>query len=123
MGSAPSDRYYNPLPVWAEGNAYFNGAKPMSREKAFVNAANKVSVCLEETVEGFVLKTNVFDYMPESQNKVITTDVLGMAFEPEQKFENPDGSPIVFDKDYYGKEHGGMPLAGPFAEPGILKLY
>ncbi len=123
MGSAPSDRYYNPLPVWAEGNAYFNGAKPMSREKAFVNAANKVSVCLEETGEGFVLKTNVFDYMPESQNKVITTDVLGMAFEPEQKFENPDGSPIVFDKDYYGKEHGGMPLAGPFAEPGILKLY
>lgn len=118
MGSAPSDRYYNPLPVWAEGNAYFNGAKPMSKEKAFVDETNKVSVCLEETAEGFVIKTNVYDYMPELQNRVITTDVLGMAFEPEQKFENPDGSPIVFDTDYYGKTRGETPLAGPFAEPG-----
>ncbi len=122
MGAAPSDRYYNPLPVWAEGNAYFNGAKPMSKEKAFVDETNKVSVCLEETAEGFVIKTNVYDYMPESQNKVITTDVLGMAFEPEQKFENPDGSPIIFDTDYYGNAHGEMPLAGPFAKPGIFKL-
>ena len=122
MGSAPSDRYYNPLPVWAEGNAYFNGAKPMSKEKAFVDETNKVSVCLEKTAEGFVIKTNVYDYMPESQNRVITTDVLGMAFEPEQKFENPDGSPIVFDTDYYGKTRGETPLAGPFAEPGIFKL-
>ena len=31
--------------------------------------------------------------MPEMQNRIITTEVLGMAFEPEQKFENPDGSP------------------------------
>ena len=81
-----------------------------------------MSVCLEKTAEGFVIKTNVYDYMPESQNRVITTDVLGMAFEPEQKFENPDGSPIVFDTDYYGKTRGETPLAGPFAEPGIFKL-
>ncbi len=103
MGSEPSDRYYNPLPVWAEGNVYFNGAKPMSKEKAFVDETNKVSVSLEETEEGFFLRTNLYDYMPEMQNEVITTDVLGMAFEPEQKFENPDGSPIVFNEDYFGK--------------------
>ncbi len=116
MGSAPSDRYYNPLPVWAEGNVYFNGAKPMSKEKAVVDGINKVTVRVEETAEGFSLKTNLYDYMPKTQNRVITTDVLGMAFEPEQKFENPDGSPIVFNEDYYGKPHGKTPLAGPFAE-------
>ncbi len=122
MGSAPSDRYYNPLPVWAEGNVYFNGARPMSKEKAFVDETNKVSVSVEQTEEGFFLKTNLYDYMPETQNKVITTDVLGMAFEPEQKFENPDGSPIVFSEDYYGKAHGEFPVAGPFAQPGMLKV-
>ena len=122
MGSEPSDRYYNPLPVWAEGNVYFNGAKPMSKEKAFVDETNKVSVSLEETEEGFFLRTNLYDYMPEMQNEVITTDVLGMAFEPEQKFENPDGSPIVFNEDYFGKAHGDKPLAGPFAEPGMMKI-
>lgn len=122
MGSAPSDRYYNPLPVWAEGNVYFNGAKPMSKEKAFVNETDEISVCVEETDEGFFLKTNLYDYMPETQCHVITTDVLGMAFEPEQKFENPDGSPIVFREDYYGNAHKEMPLAGPFAKSDSLRL-
>ena len=122
MGSAPSDRYYNPLPVWAEGNVYFNGAKPMSKEKAFVNETDEISVCLKETEEGFFLKTNLYDYMPETQCSVITTDVLGMAFEPEQKFENPDGSPIVFREDYYGNAHKEMPLAGPFAKSDSLRL-
>lgn len=122
MGSAPSDRYYNPLPVWSEGNVYFNGAKPMSREKAFVDETNKIDICVQETEEGFFLKTNLYDHMPEMQNRVITTDVLGMAFEPEQKFENPDGTPIVFDQDFYGKTHGEMPMAGPFEEVGMLKF-
>ncbi|MDE6320131.1 MAG: right-handed parallel beta-helix repeat-containing protein [Lachnospiraceae bacterium] len=116
MGSAPSDRYYNPLPVWSEGNVYFNGAKPMSNEKAYVDETNEIYVCVQETEEGFSLKTNLYDHMPELQNRVITTDVLGMAFEPEQNFENPDGSPIVFDQDFYGKSHGDIPMAGPFAE-------
>ncbi len=115
MGSAPSDRYYNPLPVWAEGNVYFNGAKPMSKEKASVNESDVISVCVEETEEGFFLRTDLYDYMPETPCRVITTDVLGMAFEPEQKFENPDGSPIVFREDYYGNAHGEKPCAGPFA--------
>ncbi len=118
MGSAPRDRYYNPLPVWVEGNVYFNGAKPMSREKAYVNDTDKVFAGVEETEEGFVLKTNLYDFMPETENSVITTETLGMAFEPEQKFENPDGSPIVFDTDYFGKAHGEKPAAGPFAKAG-----
>lgn len=87
-----------------------------------MDETNKVSICVEETAEGFLLKTNLYDYMPEIQNKVITTDVLGVAFEPEQRFEYPDGSAIVFNEDYYGKVHGEMPIAGPFAEPGILKV-
>lgn len=115
MGSAPSDRYYNPLPVWAEGNIYFNGAKPMSKETSFVDEENRVSISLKETDEGFYLSTNLYDYMPEIQNRVISTDILGEAFEPEQKFENPDGLPILFDEDYFGKPYGASPFAGPFS--------
>ena len=116
MGSEPSDRYYNPLPVWSEGNVYFNGAKPMSNEKAYVDETNEIYVSVQETEQGYSLKTNLYDHMPELRNRIITTDILGMAFEPEQKFENPDGSPIVFDQDFYGKSHGDIPMAGPFAE-------
>lgn len=46
---------------------------------------------------------------------MISTETLGMAFEPEQKYENPDGTPIVFRYDYFGNRQGIHPLPGPFA--------
>ena len=46
---------------------------------------------------------------------MINTDTLGMAFEPEQRFENPDGSDIVFDKDINGACRNEKSYAGPFA--------
>jgi hypothetical protein len=45
---------------------------------------------------------------------MITSDTLGMAFEPEQRFEGPDGEDIVFDTDFYGKTRPEEPVAGPF---------
>ncbi|MCM1156575.1 MAG: right-handed parallel beta-helix repeat-containing protein [Roseburia sp.] len=116
MGSAPSDRYYDPLPVWAEGNVYFNGARPMSGEKAHVDNEHKVTFSLQEKDGRYLLQTNLYEYIPESESRVITTDILGMAFEPEQKYENPDGTPIVMDKDYFGEDWGEKPCAGPFAD-------
>ena len=46
---------------------------------------------------------------------MISTDVLGEAFEPSQKFENPDGTPITFDVDYLGGHRGADVIPGPFA--------
>ncbi len=46
---------------------------------------------------------------------MINTDVLGMAFEPEQLFENPDGTDIQFDTDYFGGHRGVDVIPGPFA--------
>ena len=61
------------------------------------------------------LETNVYDYLPQNACAVISTETLGMAFEPEQKYENPDGTPIVFRYDYFGNRQGIHPLPGPFA--------
>lgn len=122
MGSAPSDRYYNPLPVWAEGNVYFNGAKPMSKEKAYVDKNHEITISLKEEGGSFFLETNLYEHMPEIANQVVTTELLGMAFEPEQKFENPDGTPIVMDTDYFEKAWGTNPGAGPFSGHALLKL-
>ena len=38
-----------------------------------------------------------------------------LAFEPEQRFENPDGTDIVFNKDYFGNHRGAETIPGPFA--------
>ncbi|MBR1820916.1 MAG: right-handed parallel beta-helix repeat-containing protein, partial [Clostridia bacterium] len=103
MGSAPSDRYYIPLPVWADGNIYFNGAKPWRKETdATVVTDGEVSISARETEEGWVVETNLPERLVKRTGRIIDTETLGMAFEPEQRFENPDGTPIAFDGDYLG---------------------
>ena len=37
-----------------------------------------------------------------------------MAFEPEQKYENPDGTQIIFDTDILGAKRGENPLPVEF---------
>ena len=116
MGSAPSDRYYIPLPVWTGGNRYYNGAKPCAKEKDYtVDTEHAIRLELKEEEGGWKLYTNLGEFLPAGEEKLITTETLGMAFEPEQRYENPDGSDIVFDEDYFGAKKAHV-TAGPFAE-------
>lgn len=116
MGSTTDypDRYYSALPVWFDGNYYFNGAKPANVDKtAVVDNKHEINIDIVETKEGWKLKTNLYKYLPKNTTKIINTKVLGMAFEPEQMFENPDGSEIIFNKDFLGEDRGNNPTAGP----------
>ena len=104
------------MPVWTGGNAYFNGAKPISKEKdSFVDAEHEIKIELTTDGDEWKLDTNLFDYLPKNCG-MINTETLGMAFEPEQRFENPDGTGIVFDTDIYGNKREGEVIAGPFAK-------
>ena len=115
MGSVTTDRYYSELPVWAGGNLYFNGAKPMSKEKdAYVDTKNKVTIGYEAKNGKHYLKTNVYDFIPAKACKLLKTDDIAMAFEPEQKYENPDGTPITFDTGILGTKRDSAPIPGPF---------
>lgn len=64
---------------------------------------------------GFRIDTNIFEHLPEIRCSIIDTEKMGMAFEPEQRYENPDGSDIILDTDYFGNPFGENPLPGPFA--------
>ena len=115
MGSMPSDRYYIPLPVWTGGNVYFNGAKPISKEKDFYeDKEHEIKIELITDGKDWKLDTNLFEYLPQNCS-MINTETLGMAFEPEQCYENPDGSEIVFDTDIYGNKRTDRIAAGPVA--------
>lgn len=115
MGSEPSDRYYMPLPVWTGGNVYFNGAKPADIEQDYtVDTEHEVYVDMKEEDGEWKLSTNVRDFLPKGVS-MITSDTLGMAFEPEQRFENPDGSDIIFDTDIDGAKRSGDVTPGPWA--------
>ncbi len=110
------DAYYDHLPVYTGGNVYMNGAAPCDTEENCRCAAGEARLALVERDGHPCLETNVFDLLPDFEISMINTDSLGEAFEPEQKFENPDGSPIVFDRDYFGVQRGLRPISGPFAD-------
>lgn len=111
------DAYYDHLPVYTGGNAYFNGAQPCDVEQdAFVDEVHLVFLKLEEKDGRWTLHTNLYQYLQTRELPVIDTAFLGEAFEPEQPFEQPDGSPVVFDRDYFGISFGESPLCGPFAD-------
>ena len=109
------DFYYDHMPVYTGGNVYFNGAQPCDTEENYrVDTEHTVWWQLKETDGRMTLETNLYEFMPELETPFISTEVLGEAFEPEQKFENPDGTPIFFDYDYMGEHRGIHPLPGPF---------
>jgi len=111
MGSQPSDRYYIHLPVWSKHNLFLNGAKPWDKEEGSVCADRAANVAFD----GEKLSADFTDMLAQVRCAPLCTDDLGMAFEPEEKFENPDGTPISFDTDFFGDKVEGDVLPGPFA--------
>ncbi len=109
--------HFGHLPVWIDGNAYFNGATVSKHEKNgfTADAADKVSVSLTENDGAWRLKTDLFKRLGGFTTGIICSDTLGCAFEPEQRFENPDGTDILFDTDYFGGHRGLKTIPGPFA--------
>lgn len=109
------DRYYMPLPVWTGGNVFFNGAKPADIEEDFtLDTQHHITLELKEEAGQYRLETNLMDYLPGAS--LITSDTLGMAFEPEERFETPEGEDILFDTDFYGNDRTSNLVAGPFAK-------
>ena len=107
--------YYTHLPVWCEGNVYFNGACPADCETNAAMAEEKVSLNVVEKDGKYFLQTDLYEKLPGTENRVVTTEVLGMAFEPEQLYENADGTPLTIDTDLIGQPYGAMPLPGALA--------
>ena len=110
------------LPVWAKGNVYLAGARAWSKETdKLVDENAKVKVELVEKNGKYSVKTNIYDFIKDYTDGIITSDILGKAFQPEQRFENTDGSAITFDSDYFGDHRGLTAVPGPFVSKESLE--
>ncbi|MGI5888240.1 MAG: hypothetical protein ACOX6J_02550, partial [Oscillospiraceae bacterium] len=109
--------HFSHLPVYAGGNAYLGGAKAYRGEKN-INCIidSRAEVKLTENNGSYELECPGLKDILKDTDSIITSDVLGYAFEPEERFENPDGTEIVFDRDYFGNDRGLSTIPGPFAE-------
>lgn len=119
--SALEPVHFGHLPVWTEGNAYLGGAKACKNEVNGLISSEDVKVELLEKDGNYYLDTNIYDCLKAFRGRMINTDVLGMAFEPEQRFENPDGTDIQFDTDYFGGHRSVDVIPGPFANAEDVK--
>ena len=106
----------HPLPVWAKGNVYLNGAKAYKNESCnLIDHEHPVQADIVLKDGRPVLSTDLYRLLGDFSAGMVNSDILGYAFEPEERFENPDGTPITFDRDYFGGHRGIHVLPGPFA--------
>ena len=107
--------HFDKLPVWIEGNAYLGGAQRFCKEKNFLmDSKSEVYVNVREEGDKVYLDTNLANAIGSFTSTLVTTDVLGKAFEPQQRFEDKDGNDIIFDTDYFGAKRTSI-IPGPFA--------
>ncbi|MDR5729652.1 MAG: right-handed parallel beta-helix repeat-containing protein [Terriglobia bacterium] len=130
------DRYYNnvfvqradlstydnaPLPMWMDSNVCLNGAKPSKFDKRLVVEPDfDPQLKLVSKPGGLYLEMR-FDqhWTDEPEREMVTSALLGRAVIPNLPYEQPDGSAIRIDTDYFGKKRNrSNPTAGPFEQPG-----
>ena len=108
------------IPVKIKGNAYFGGAVGCSHEpeaKVCAEAGITVAVDIEKS-KVFVTIQNA-DLLGGEGSELLSADTLGKSYHAEMAYENPDGTNIVFDTDFFGKKRPvGNVTPGPFEVMG-----
>jgi len=108
------------LPVWINGNVYYDKAlaykdEMNKRENPKFRSAFKI----EEEGNSVYLNITFEDIGGNLKTQLITTELLGKAKMPNEAYENPDGSPLKIDTDYFGEKRSiSNPSSGPFENPG-----
>ncbi len=105
------------LPVSIEGNLYFNKAEASDQDKKAIRSSTyDPDIKLVEKDEHGYLQFTFHESYYQHQVALITTEILGEAKIPKAPFDNPDGSSIVIDRDYFSSQRTpGRNHAGPFS--------
>ena len=69
---------------------------------------DKVTICIKDA-----------ELLGGEGSELLSADTLGESYHAEMAYENPDGSNIVFDTDFFGKKRpAGNVTPGPFEVMG-----
>lgn len=104
------------LPMHCGSNIYFNDAKPYRKETdSVVHPDIKPQVKITADNGGVYLSVDFGGRLAEVNTVTVTTDFLSTAFEPELPYENPDGTPLCIENDFFGRPRpAGKMTVGPF---------
>jgi hypothetical protein len=112
------------LPMQVEGNVYYNGTEPYVKETNRIEKPDfDPEVRIVEEDDSVFLHITLDDSLRALDNPLVTSSLLGRAKISNAAYENPDGTPLKIDTDYFGKKRSEEnPSAGPFEIPGVGKL-
>lgn len=111
------------LPMFVNGNVYLNNALKFSKEKNQLEIKSNPEILMVEKSDGVYLQMNFDEKIIKMKNQLVSTQLLGKASIPNAEYENPDGSPLKIDIDYFGKKRDKQnPTAGPFENPGFGEI-
>ncbi|GAA0878689.1 hypothetical protein GCM10009119_16570 [Algoriphagus jejuensis] len=103
--------------IQAAGNVYLGNSLPSGAEKdALILDSVQPELVLEKRPDGWWLLTNLAaKTFKDAKTMPIGTSNLGTSMISKARFENPDGSPLQINLDYFGIERSPKrPSAGPF---------
>ena len=103
-------------PIYAEGNIFYNGAKPMTdKEQGWIESSVNPNLRLEETDGEVYLISDVnLNDLANFKGEKIDSERLGVTKLSGLPFENPDGTSFTLDKDYFGVSRSSTTVVGPF---------
>ena len=114
------------LPMWMDGNVYLDGARPSKFDRhAVVKPDFKPGLKLNSKKDGLYLQIKFDKAWADAQpHQLVTSALLGKTAISHLPYEQPGGSPIRIDTDYFGKKRNESdPTPGPFEDPGWGKLH
>ncbi len=105
-----------PQPSPAGGNVYTGTARPTAGESRPLVLADTAATVQPVTENDHVfLQFASLPNLSAASTAPVTTASLGSTHVSRQSFENPDGTPLSLDTDYFGtKRSATAPAAGPF---------
>jgi hypothetical protein len=131
LGSKTGLSAYNTakLPVWIADNVYYFGSRPSTRDRTPVaNPGFNPGVKLEERDGSLYLSIRFDASYREHKWQIINSGILGRAKIPKARYENPDGSDLVIDRDLLsnlrtGENNAAGPLIDQGEEANIIRLW
>ncbi|MCF8714696.1 right-handed parallel beta-helix repeat-containing protein [Joostella atrarenae] len=101
---------------WIEANLFFEKQDSIHmayKTNKFIDFEAKANVI--EKNENVFVDINFIDYVQDFKGKIVTTSTLGITKLSKSRFDNPDGSDIMFNVDYFGEKISGEKrFFGPF---------
>lgn len=103
------------FPLHTGGNVYLNGACAYANEASALKLSDPFEWHLAQADGRLQLEVRLPAGLSKARTQLVTTRSLGKARVAGAAYENPDGSPLSLDEDYFGKHREPRhPTAGPF---------